>query len=262
MLTLGFTNVYYTLWQVEDPFKRYLTSEEWVMEQACSYQQNLSMEYEKAVEKIAAMSNGNYAVDLELRGNHSFTRELSKGDDFEVFQFTFGKLRGSDIRTCDDVWQINRAMTSEKKIRTRAIAKRRLIELGEIVRHTWVEEATVFNGGNDNENFLKPTIKRLYATKSQMDKLNGPVSAHYYNDGEKVELELKEISHFGYETQYGWTSICIYATPDNRMFKYKGSTPPEVSKEGFCKVKATVKHDEYQGVAETKLQRVKVLQAA
>jgi hypothetical protein len=41
------------------------------------------------------------------------------------------------------------------------------------------------------------------------------------------------------------------------MVKYMGSTPPEVATDDFTPVIATIKHENYKGQPETKLQRVK-----
>ena len=251
MLTLGFTNVYYTLWSVSEPYQHWLDAHNFEIRQDLQYQQNLRLDYSQAVDKIKEMSNGEYKIDLQLRGSSSFTRTLSGGDIFEVYQFTFGQLKGTDIRTCDNVYQVNRAYSSERGGRRRAIAKRRLIELGELIRYTWID-------GEGN--------KHLYAEQYHIDTLerikHAPVSGHYFTDAAKVELEIREIGYFSFETQYGRTWVCTYMTPDNKMFKYMGANPPEISKDEFVKVKATIKHDYYNTQQETKLQRVKVLQSA
>ncbi len=258
MNTLGFTSTYYTLWQVSEPYQYWVDARHFEMRQDCNYLQNLSMNKYAAIAKIAQM--GEYVIDLQMRGSHTFSRTLSAGNTYEVYEFSFGSCAGMDIRVCENVWQLQRAMESEHNIRTRAIAKRRLIDLGELVRYTWFESSL-----NDTEIGASHT-KRLYTNASHIASIeaakNAPVSAHYFAQGEKVEIEVKEIGYFSFETPYGRTSVCTYKTPDNRMFKYIGSTPPDVSKDEFVKVKATIKHDNYNGTDETKLQRVKVLQAA
>ena len=258
MLTLGFTNTFYTLWEVSEPYQYWIDAHHFEWRQTCDYRQNLSKTREAAVEKIKALanqSNASYSIDLNLRGTSSFVRTLSTGDTFEVWQFTFGMLIGSDIRTCDNVYHIERAMSSERNIRTRAIAKRRLIDLGKLVRCTWYEETGLgeFNGSTTH-------TKRLYTDPFHANRLKAiESSCYYFNDGDKIQLEIKLISTTGFSTAYGYTFVHLYITPDGKKFKYVGSNPPDVPQDTFITVKATVKHEERCGAKENKLQRIKIL---
>lgn len=101
--------------------------------------------------------------------------------------------------------------------------------------------------------FLIKTIQGVIE-REERNKLNG----HFFTDGQKVQLEIKEVASNGYQGFYGWTSIKTYLTKDGQVVKYVGSSPIRFEEE-WCKVKGTVKHTEYKGVKETHLQRIKLI---
>lgn len=203
------------------------------------YEQNLSMNYEDALHKIIDTGE-DFMVDLNLRGDHSFrTKEYIT--DFEPWQFTFGKLVGQDIRSSDDVWQLNRAMNEEKKKRTRAFARRRLIELGKILKH---------NG---------KWVLRTMLEKIQKDEYIASLkSGHLFTDKTRVGLRVKEVERFSFEGGFGRTYVQLLATDEGQLVKYVGTSPVYtlVGVE-YTPITATVKHSEYNGKPETRIQRVK-----
>lgn len=247
MYTLGFTTTYYTLWFVDEPTEKlnvYCSSKQIV--QTCSYIQNLSTDYNKAIAKIHEKSNGQYKIDLDLKGHSSFDRIISERSIFENWQFSFGMLAGMDIRACDDVWQLNRALSKEDNKRRRVYARCRLIELGELVRNTFA------NPGEDK--YISPAhFKYLQEKRDQVQ-----ASGHYWTKGEKVTITLKRTGGVAYQTQYGKCWIDFYITDDGKVVKYKGSTPPDIN-EDFVTVSGTVEHSEYKGLPETRLKRIKIL---
>jgi hypothetical protein len=272
MLTLGFTNQFYTLWNVT---KEMVYSGGEVMngkfngtcwEQTNNqFIKNLSIDYEKAVEKIKAYANDlDWNENLELRGvNGSFsTRELVGDGDYhphhEDWEFTFGKFKGRDIREADDVWQLNRAMNEEKGGRRRVYARRRLIELGDLVRYTWVDNRIDESSyGCEELKFI--SIVRNYATLRQIEKMElAKLSGLFYTNAEKVIINIKEIAAFHFEGQYGTTYVRKYITDDNKVVEYMGGNPLDISKNEFITIKATIKHDNYKG-GSTKLLRIKIL---
>lgn len=287
MLTLGFTNHYYTLWNVVTSI-RYgrgevvngvFNGERWQVT-SYNYIQNLSMDFDAAVEKITTIAGDNkWEEDLSLRGEHgSFERTKRMIESMADWQFTFGKLTSCDIRVSTDVWQLTRAMNEEVGGRRRAYARRRLLELGELVRYEWVEKVfdqqlcdqywkdhggVITNENNPTHSMFVVDKKRNYATPRQVarfeaQKAERELSGHFFKDGERVTINIKQIDSFHFETAYGTTFICKYLTSDNKAVKYMGANPPDISTEHFVLVQATAKHSEYKGVAETKLQRIKI----
>lgn len=243
MKTIGFTEKFYTLWEVGQIYAEPVFYNGLQVgtnyKQDITYLQNLATDLDRAKEKIS----GEYQIDLELRGHSSFKRTVSsdiknREDYYEHDCFSFGKMEGVRFVDATDIWQLNRAFSEEKSARRRAIARRRLIELGALVK---------YRIGNYN-----------YATPEQVaeDRIN-KMSGHHFTDGAKVELEVKEIKRFGFDGAYGWTSIRIYETICGKIVKYVGSSPIDLPNE-WSKIKATIKHDNYRG-AETKLLRMKTI---
>ncbi len=251
MLTLGFSSMYYTLWEVGEPQKRYTSGAtvngvftgSFYMEQKCIYMQNLSMDYDSAIAKIAAQSGGKYVIDLDLRGHSTFVRNCgSEGNDMPDNVFSFGQLAGQDIRTATDVWQLKRAMKEEVGGRRRAYARRRLVELGELVRSTF-----------DGDNYITPAHFKYLSDKAEKQNKSG----HFFTDGSRITLTLKRIGGCSYDTQYGTVFIEEYITSDDKLVKYKGSSPLDIEEE-FAEVVGTVEHSEYNGQPETRLKRMKM----
>lgn len=286
MLTLGFTNHYYTLWVVTNQIKYGRGSVvDGQFQGECYhvvkylYQQNLSMDYDAAIEKITAMAGERgFEEDLTLKGSHSFDRTIRTFNNMPDWQFTFGKLYQRDIRTSNDIWQLNRAMNKEPKPRSRVYARRRLVELGELVRFDWIEKLRTYDfEETEIYNVKIINVKHKYATPAQKERYEAKMkqnsmSDHYFTKGAKVELEVKEVSKFSFDTQYGTSYIQIFETKCGKIVKYMGASPLsfevlidnnsvnyEYEKVEWLKIKGTVKHSEYNGQKETRLQRIKIL---
>lgn len=274
MKTIGFTNKFYTLWSVSVPYKEYINKYDFYMKQDCGYIQNLSTDLEKAKAKI----EGDYNIDLELRGSSSFTRDWnnnnSLGTDLKEYQYPTGirsVFSGRDIREFNNneddikalwvmylknnIWNNSIEAHSFKNLNPNWVkpcvyARRRLIELDLLVRYT-------FNDKDGNiYRYTTPDYKEKLENRKSIDSLK---SGHHFSDGEKVELLIKLVDVFGFDGAYGYTSIHTYESSDGRKFKYMGSSPANISWDEFIKIKATIKHDNYNGVKETKLQRIKLI---
>lgn len=271
MLTIGFTNHYYTLWDVTT-HEKYGSHGEKYLVTNYHYYQNLSMVEAEAIAKVEQRTDI-YEIDLDLRGEHGsyYTQRMIK--DFESWRFSFGKLTGVDIRSCNDVWQLKRAMQAESTGRRKVYARRRLLELGELVKFRWAKEQKVYDfdtqiddkDGYPTNPFTLTTVKLNYGTPKQQEWWLAKQfvltlqQGHHYSPGQKVQLEVKLMSEFHFDGMYGTTYIQTFATVDGKVVKYKGGTPQEISKEVFTKIRGTVKHDSYKGVNETYLQRIKII---
>lgn len=269
MLTLGFTNKFYTLWNVTSEI-RYgsgqvidgkFTGECW-KETHNQFYKNLAMDYDTAVERIKEYAGElEWVENLDLRGtNGSFRTSEFIGErtvnKLEQYQFSFGKLYGADIREANDVWQLERAMRDENGPRRKAYARRRLIELGELIRYDWMDK--IYDITSSEEMCWIP-IKRKYATPRQIAKFNvDKLGGLFYNNGEKVTLNVKEIVAFQFDGKFGTTYVRKYITDDNKVVEYMGGNPLDISKEEFTAIKATIKHDNYNGGC-TKLLRIKII---
>lgn len=308
MLTIGFTNKYYTLWNVSAPYKHYTSEYNYVIKVDKIYSRNLSMNLEEAKKKVEKLvDGGEYVVDLTLCGEcgWNFSETINEGTDRPYWQFPTGRLEGVDIRTCEDVaalWHMylkkdiwnngtvfqifdkssdqpfrggtysNRESAQDEIdyqvkydtdleleikevpssrtfkdinphwVKPCALARRRLVELGVIVKH--------------DGQYMTPEYIEKYEAKKAFESAK---TGHFFENGQRVDVRLKEVKDFSFETRYGTTYVVIYVSDDNKVFKYMGSSPKWFGDEGFVNIKATVKHDNYKGEDETKLQRIKIL---
>ena len=253
---IGFANNFYTLWSVSEPYKEYTSQYDFYWKVQKSFIRNLSTDFVVAKSKIT----GDYEVDLNLRGHYRKVRISGLINEGPLNLFPFGKLKGEEISTSTDVWQLNRLYESYKNAssvrfrRIGVIARRRLVELGELVKCTY----KTMEYRNDVEveityNYTTPN----HAASIQNRKDISTGSGHFFNDGDKVVLTLTEIASTHFDTQFGTTYIITYKDEEGRIFKYMGASPINFNNDTET-VKATVKHSEYNGVAETKLQRMKI----
>jgi hypothetical protein len=241
---IGFTNVYYTLWNVTQSV-RYSHPENfpYIME-TFQYLQNLSQDESTALQKAAdfgKLNNKEVIEDFSLRGESSwFERKLS-AKYLPDNVFTFGKLYMQEISTCDDIWQLNRARTEEVGETRQQYAHDRLIELNAIELY-------------NNEWMLSSEVKKI---KSQAE-YDAKAFNHYFSNGERIELNVELIKNFVFEGFYGPTWIYVFQDERGRIVTYKGSKCFG-RLEGTIKIKGTIKHDQYKDRPQTLIQRVKVL---
>jgi len=267
MKTIGFTNVYYTLWEVGEVYAipRYYNGMNIGNDyhQDFTYIQNLSKDLDRAKEKVTRLTD-KFDIDLDLRGHSSFRafvrsdvkdREHYYGEDC----FSFGRMEGTRFEDATDVWQLKRAMREEKSPRRRVWARRRLIELGEIVRYSHV--VSEFHTLNGIEQWID--VRYNYATLEEVARFEEEKKGgHHFRNGEKVELEVKKLRSFWFETMYGSSNVTVYITADDKIVKYVGSSPIEsmdTEEPEWIRIRGTVKHTEYKGKPETRLQRIKQL---
>ena len=134
---IGFATEYYTLWHYSE-CPQYTTAPDGTqvftgMRQNYNYCQNLSHSEDAAQEKALKRFGKYLEVDEGLRGEtRSFTRMMKENAPND--RFAYGKLYLHLITTCDDIWQLNRTYNEDGSARRRVNARRRLIELGELVK--------------------------------------------------------------------------------------------------------------------------------
>lgn len=239
MITIGFTNVFYTLWFVE-AFEKHVEDGKRLVT-TYNYMQNLSKDYDAAIAKVKELyPTHKIAIDLGLQGQHgSFEKVGEFVDTFEDHIFPFGRVRGTDMRTSDDAYHLDIQAREGREGRA-AIATARLLELG-----IWVE----FEGATMHANVARGIV----IERERAERING----HFFKDGEKVTLTVKLIEQFGFSTQFGYTTVQVFQGVGKHIYKYMGSAPIEFEIGEEITITATVKHSDYRGEEETKLQRIK-----
>lgn len=275
---IGFATEYYTLWNYSvSPVYKSNVVVNGVCPQIVGYNhdyfyiKNIS----KDLDKVKKLYPG-VTIDECLRGVSRRTFRRFEKVEVSIDCFSFGQLEGQSISTSTNVWQLKRAMwlilgqSGEPNRRRQVLARRRLIELGELVKypHYITKHINVNWGKRDASGNLLPEDYQdvQYRVNYQTPKFveieeRKKVAAerpYYFKDGERLTLSVKEVSRFGFDTMYGYTTVCVLQTPDGLELKYMGSNPPNFSDTEFTQVKATVKHKEYRGNKETHLQRIKI----
>lgn len=150
-------------------------------------------------------------------------------------------------------------MNSEPNLRTRVLARRRLIELGDLIYFPHMTDAIVWECGN----IVDLPFRKKYMTVDQISaqlksfEASKRKSGHWEIEGKRISIELKEVYSTGFETQYGTCYIVTMVDADNRKFTYKGANPPPTSKDEFKKLTGTIKHGTYRDEPQTLMQRIK-----
>lgn len=271
MLTIGFTNVYYTLWSVQVVQRVHMGAK--YEDTSYHYIQNLSMNFAEAQAKISKLDNGMYDVNLELRGEEgrdfTRTRKIKNAPDY---MFSFGQLAGSDMRISSDAWQLERAMREEPNVRARVYARRRLIELGELVRRTWMDKVIVDVSSSmwDSENMENNTkrVRRNWMPKrlAKFQEEIGDKKGLFYTDKQRVVIEATLLRRKSWQQYDGFSGkeVTMYRltflTAEGYVVEYKGSNPPSITDDKQpVKIKATIKHNVYGDLKQTFLQRLKLV---
>lgn len=261
-LVIGFSGTYYCLWSWTKEFNYAMSSNgSWHATDSYvthSYLGRISTDLNK-VKKLYP----NLPIQMDLHGvSWDFEKkEKRKPLPYDVFPYDF-KGQGTKIMECNEaklLWALylkHVAGTARNKV----YARRRLVELGYLVPYKTVK---ILEVGNLNNWTDKPMIIRnSYASPHYVAKIEAAksmVRGHFFENGKRVDLMLKKVKSFSFETNFGVCYIVEYIDAENRVFKYKGSTPPYFENENdFTEVKATIKHNNYKGQDETLIQRISI----
>jgi len=210
-----------------------------------TYLRNLSHTLEEAEEEMKRRGITDYIIDEDLRGEKWTTPDYER-EQIAPHLFSIGELTNQPIMESDNLKYLFGAYFNDSNARRRVYARRRLIKLGELIKHPHTDD----------------NIKRTYMSTKRYNAIierAGRKHGYFYEDGERIEIKLKEVGSFHFETVYGFMYIVTYLDETDRVFKYKGSNPPDISLDEFVLIKGTVKHSEYKGKQDTMLQRIKTL---
>jgi hypothetical protein len=273
MKTIGFANKFYTLWEVGSPYRKYVNEHTFFMAIDYTYFKNLSFDLDKAKEK---MGESDYNIDLNLKGSQSWTyedkgnmifdrskvsdyiipdgikgagrdiRKMGLGEDISQNQKAIKMLWGVYLKK--DIWNNEVFEHSFRKlnphwVRPCVYARRQLINLGIIEKY--------------KGQYVTEKYKLILIEKEHISNLE---NGHFFENKEKIEIEVKVCSAFSFEGMYGLTHIISYETKCGKLLKYMGASPKAgIYDDVFTKIKATVKHGEYKGESDTKLQRISLI---
>lgn len=266
---IGFSGTYYCLWY-------WCTESNYSMSGSGQYVATDSYTKYHYIKRISTDLNKvkelypNVSIDMGLHGqrwqrnDNTIKREILADD---VFPYGFRGV-GDKIIECNEIkflWSLYLSVQTGIG-RSKVYARRRLAELGLIVPYKTSRTIDVMRYDYELCKEVPTgeiiTIRSSYSSPKYVAKLESAkefVRGNFFENGKRIELSVKEIKSFSFETQYGICYVVEYIDADNRVFKYKGSTPPSISKDEFETIQATIKHSVYKGQEETTIQRVKVL---
>lgn len=249
---IGFATQFYTLWNVEE-VKHYSEANGKHHHVGTTFAYTYFKKVAKSLDKVKQLYPDT-PIDESLRGVNGSFKEYRPTQSESVIDdtlFPYGRYSGTLISQCNKAYHLFRLYDNKDHYqhtpRRRAFARRRLIELGELVMAD-----KVFNLV---EKYIPAGhYKYLVEKKAKQD-----ASGHYFNEGDKVELMLRKVAQTGYESAFGFVCIITYQDVEDRLFYYKGSNPPGIY-EDFENIKATIKHSEYNDLKQTMIQRVKIIE--
>lgn len=242
-LRIGFATEFYTLWDITTE-KQYSQDENG--NGVCTgirtyywFKGNVSKDLEKVKAKYPTLD-----IDYDLKGKNGSWEKFEKVDQYRDDEFGWGKVAGHSILESNSLWHLwtvyeNHLNHRKENKRRAAYCRRRLIQLGELVSHVWFEmkDSGDLNWGkrDENGNCLPERhediqVRRKYISAKKLKSIQErerieKMSGHFFNAGEKVVLEVKELNRFNFETQYGGGTIVIYETKCGKIVKYMGGSP-------------------------------------
>lgn len=206
MLTIGFANKYYTLWNVENEerFSTSLNGQHYLSSIVTrrTYYKNLSMNRDEAILK-AKNENGatDIEVDPDLKG-HTRSWATTKYIDYEyeAWQFRFGKYQYLDIRECKDDKYLHWYSYQVES----PVAEKRLLELrddlcrykGQIREKTLVKTLKAYNRKLNkiiSQGFIEGVMERNI--DSDLDFMVDGLSVSCRDRG----VPVKQFEYNGYE---------------------------------------------------------------
>lgn len=231
--TIGFTNKYYTLWNVSNPYtvdNGYYTE----TKQDYQYIQNLSFDFDVAKQKMNEQyGEREWDINLEVRGKtQSFSKSLSIKYNEGVF--LFGKYKGSSFEEINDFdykqWYWESTKDTDKFSQE---LHDELQLIGGIVK--WKDEWITLNG------FEKMVDNLINAIDRDMYD-----SGHFHTEGEKVTLYLELSNSFSKYTHFGIMYTDVFIDKDTfRIYRYEGSKYHNLNQGDTVKITGTVKHVSY-----------------
>lgn len=249
MLVIGFANKFYTLWDKSDRYE-YESDTFRQTRVDYTYLQNLSFDFDKAVEKVKAMDDC-YMVDLDLKGSTSFTYEgkIEYKDDI----FLFGKYKKQKFSEVNDddykLWYYSKTQDDDEKFSP--------------VLAQYLLESALLLELSDGEFILQSDLIKNISSifTEEVYKLG-----HYGDQKDRITDTYYVRNTYGYESTYGYVDVIELVDRDLNLWYVRGSYKSEepIERGQFVEVTGTIAHkswfDRRMGDErnETQLKRPKV----
>lgn len=284
---IGFAREYYTLWWIGKPYKHYYSRHCFEWRQDRIFIKNISKSLDKVKELYPGME-----PDYDLKGTTCYGWSDGRKHDDRITDFWqyAGKLGyeggedwvipvGTDVRQLEGTEEEIKVLAKMVRgtafnfitinikdyplYRFRYEYAKMLVKWGHWLEvkpedlPDWVEPMPLWRE-NVGEEVYYITAAQAKGIQKWKDAQEG--HGHHKTDGLRVELVLAVVKKNYFETQWGGMYIITYKCQETgELYVYKGGTMPQIYEGEPEKVKATIKHDEYKGKPQTRLQRIKVL---
>lgn len=243
---IGFTEKYYTWWIVSEPY----TMNKWYGSQVVqdfTYQQNLSFEKDKAIQKLEERDDvKDFRINEDLRATSSYQWGLSE-IEYKEDIFLFGKYREKKFSEVDDTqykrwyWSETKGTEKESPVLKKQLENMLVEYDGETI---FVDE-------------LKDKAMKVYEENFRRRGFFG-------QKGETYENYVRLRKNWGFDTHYGWMHCYEFVDPDGRLIYYKGSKSLDIDEDIVYTLKGKIKHTKYwsnyhnEYVEETQIQYPKI----
>lgn len=242
MKTIGQADQFFTLWDVTKQME-YVNEYQAYEKVTYTYFQNLSKDEGAAIKKAREKFGiENPVIDYSLRGKKSWSKR-SEGfvvDEVPIDLFAFGKFQFTKISECEETSYLSWYYQETKSEEAKAVLLTRGFKMYE------------------GDLLSLESFKACKAKAKERKFIDSLKGGHHFENGEKVEIEIKRIGGFSFESNYGTCHVETYASKCGLLLKYMGSSPADISERKYQAVKATIKHNAYNGESETRLQRIKL----
>lgn len=255
-LAIGFTNVYYTLWNVRidgvyddkgNLIGNNITS---------TYLKNLSTDKDKAIAKAKELGATDLVPDNSLKGYKNFTYYQPTEEE---------KQRKKDL---EKQQELDRKENIKTKFIEGKYSGKTFEEVNEIdADYLWWYFSQLYEEDDYNKDskliksVLRNKFKWIREKDDELRRRNKFENGKYFEEKEKVEVSVEVLYSESWEGRYGTAFKYRLGYETDKELIYLGSKDLGLKKGDIVTLKGTIKHKQYgTDMYETRIQRVKVVE--
>ena len=255
-LAIGFTNVYYTLWNVRidgvyddkgNLIGNNITS---------TYLKNLSKDKDQAIAKAKELGATDLVPDNSLKGYKNFTYYQPTEEE---------KQRKKDL---EKQQELDRKENIKTKFIEGKYSGKTFEEVNEIdADYLWWYFSQLYEEDDYNKDskliksVLRNKFKWIREKDDELRRRNKFENGKYFEEKEKVEVSVEVLYSESWEGRYGTAFKYRLGYETDKELIYLGSKDLGLKKGDIVTLKGTIKHKQYgTDMYETRIQRVKVVE--